>query len=152
MITKKDIEQFQKKWGDGIIRISKMYLDKQDYISETKQFISDLYAYDAELVLFKPTLASENQFRLDKESALSYFIGNNPQFKEDNGFAIKGWTNIRWSNAGIQFYENLAICMGNYYFGKNNEEDLKVEYSMVLRRIGGDLKIILHDSHLPYQA
>ena len=151
MITKKDIEQFQKKWGDGIIRISKMYLDKQDYISETKQFISDLYAYDAELVLFKPTLASENQFRLDKESALSYFIGNNPQFKEDNGFAIKGWTNIRWSNAGIQFYENLAICMGNYYF-TNTDGDLKVEFSIVCKKdLDNNLKIILHDSHLPFQ-
>ena len=151
MITKKDIQQFQKKWGDGIIRISKMYLDKQDYISETKHFISDLYAFDAESVLFKPTLASENQFRLDKESALSYFIGNNPQFKEDNGFAIKGWTNIRWSNAGIQFYENLAICMGNYYF-TNKDGDLKVEFSIVCKKdLNNNLKIILHDSHLPFQ-
>ena len=151
MITKKDIEQFQKRWGDGIIRISKMFLNKQDYISETKQFISHLYAYDSETVLFKPTLASENQFRLDEESALSYFIGNNPKFKEDNGFAIKGWTNVKWSNAGIQFYENLAIFMGNYYF-TNEDGDLKVEFSIVCKKdIDNNLKIILHDSHLPFQ-
>ena len=65
-----------------LLRISKMFnLDNEDYISEAKQFISDLYSYKhMEKVLFKPTLASEDQFRLDKESALSYFIGNNPEF------------------------------------------------------------------------
>ncbi|HJM16832.1 MAG TPA: hypothetical protein QF851_05200 [Flavobacteriales bacterium] len=151
MITEKDIEQFQKRWGDGIIKISKMFLDKEDYISETKQFISDLYSYDLEKVLFKPTLASENQFRLDEESALSYFIGNNPEFIEDSGFAIKGWTNVRWSNAGIQLHENLAVSMGNYYF-TNEDGELKVEFSIVYKKdIENNLKIILHDSHLPYQ-
>jgi len=151
MITEKDIEQFQKRWGDGIIKISKMFLDNEDYISETKQFISDLYSYSSEKVLFKPTLASESQFRLDKESALSYFIGNNSEFKEDSGFATKGWTNIRWFNAGIQLHNKLAISMGNYYF-TNEDGDLKVEFSIVYKRdTENNLKIILHDSHLPYQ-
>lgn len=151
MITEKDIEQFQKRWGNGIVKISKMFLEKEDYISETKQFISDLYSYSSEKVLFKPTLAAENQFRLDKESALSYFIGNNSEFKEDSGFAIKGWTNVRWFNAGIQIYENLAVSMGNYYF-TNEEGELKVEFSIVYKKDSeNNLKIILHDSHLPYQ-
>ena len=151
MITKKDIEQFQKRWGDGIIKISKMFKENEDYISETKQFISDLYSYSSERVLFKPTLASENQFRLDKESALSYFVGNNSEFKEDSGFAIKGWTNIRWFNAGIQIHKNLAISMGNYYF-TNKDGDLKVEFSIVYKKdTENNLKIILHDSHLPYK-
>ena len=152
MITETEILNFQKEWGDGIISIGRSYNNEDDYIGEAKDFIFRLYAYETESVLFKPTLASDIQFRIDKISALSYFVGGNKDFLEDKGFAIKGWNKIRWENTGIKIIDDCAICMGNYYFGKNNEEDLKVEYSMVLRRIGGDLKIILHDSHLPYQA
>ena len=46
---------------------------------------------------------------------------------------------------------DCAICMGNYFFGMEGEEDLKVEYTIVLKKINGTLKMILHDSHLPYQ-
>jgi len=150
MITNKEVVEFQGKWGGGIIKISKMFFEKEDYISETKQFISILYAYESEEVLFKPTLAAEAQFRLDKVAALSYFVGGNSDFKEDSGFAIKGWNSVRWENAGIKIEENIAIVMGNYYFGKENEEELKVEYSIVLKKFDGALKMILHDSHLPY--
>ncbi len=30
-------------------------------------------------------------------------------------------------------------------------KDLKVEYTIVLKKINGVLKMILHDSHLPFQ-
>ena len=38
-----------------------------------------------------------------------------------------------------------------FFFGMDKKDDLKVEYSLVLKKIRGVLKIILHDSHLPYQ-
>lgn len=151
MITKEDIIEFQNKWGDGIISISNTFKNNGDYIGEAKEFISNLYAYESEDVLFKPTLAADNQFRLDKVAALSYFVGGNPIFAEDSGFAIKGWSTVKWENAGIKITTDGAICMGNYYFGMENVADLKVEYSIVLKKIDGVLKIILHDSHLPYQ-
>ena len=151
MITEKDILDFQDKWGGGIVRISNSFKNNGDYLSESRDFLNDLYAYDFEEVLFKPTLASNAQFRLDKQAALSYFVGNNPKFSEDKGFAIKGWNSVKWKNAGMKIVNDIAICMGNYYFGKEDELDLKVEYSIVLRKINGVLKIILHDSHLPYQ-
>ena len=41
--------------------------------------------------------------------------------------------------------------MGNYYF-KNADGDLKVEFSFVYKKDDfGNIKIVLHDSHLPYQ-
>ena len=83
--------------------------------------------------------------------ALSYFIGGNSNFDEDNGFAIKGWHQIRWENVGINIIDDIALCMGNYFFSLKGEEDLKVEFSLVVRKVNGNLKIILHDSHLPYQ-
>ena len=97
------------------------------------------------------TLASKIQFRTDKIAALSYFIGGNSNFDEDNGFAIKGWHQIRWENVGINIIDDIALCMGNYFFSLKGEEDLKVEFSLVVRKVNGNLKIILHDSHLPYQ-
>ncbi len=151
MIKKEEVLQFQKIWGDGIIGIGKTFQDKGDYQLEAKRFVSSLYSYESELVLFKPTLASDIQFRLDHVSALSYFIGGNANFSEDEGFAIKGWSRITWENVGIKIMQDCAICMGNYFFCLEDKEDLKVEYTIVLKKINGILKIILHDSHLPYQ-
>ena len=151
MITKEAVLAFQRNWGECIIDIGKIYKNNGDFRSAAINFIADLYAYDSEQVLFKPTLAFENPFRLTSISALSYFIGGNSNFTEDKGFAIKGWTNIRWENSGISIIDRTAICMGNYYF-TNSDGELKVEFSIVLHELdSGDLKIILHDSHLPYQ-
>ena len=151
MIKKEEVLEFQKLWGDGIISISNTFKKNGDYHSEAKEFIAQLYSYESEIAFFKPTLASETQFRLDNVSALSYFIGNNSKYAEDSGFAIKGWNSVRWENIGIKIMQDCAICMGNYLFGIKNQEDLKVEYTIVLKKINGSLKIILHDSHLPYQ-
>ena len=151
MIKKEEILNFQKEWGNGIVSIGNTFKNGGDYASEAKDFINKLYAYETEEVLFKPTLASDTQFRLDKISALSYFIGKNNNHKEDSGFAIKGWNSVRWENAGIKILSDCAICMGNYFFGLDDSEDLKVEYTIVLKKIDGVLKMILHDSHLPYQ-
>ena len=151
MITKEAVLAFQENWGECIMDIIKTYQNNGDCRAAAINFIADSYAYDSEQVLFKPTLASENPFRLTSISALSYFIGDNPNFTEDKGFAIKGWTNIRWTNSGISIIGRIAICMGNYYF-TNTDGELKVEFSIVLHELeNGDLKIILHDSHLPYQ-
>ena len=152
MIKKEQVLKFQKEWGDGIINIGKVFSNNGDYVNEAKLFINKFYAYSFESVLFKPTLASNSQFRLDKISALSYFIGGNSNFSEDGGFAIKGWTKIRWENAGINILGDCAIAMGNYFFKDKNNDKLKVEFSIVLKNINGKLMLILHDSHFPYQS
>jgi len=66
--------------------------------------INKFYVYQYRDVLFKPTLAYIKQFRLDFTGALSYFIGGNPDYPKDNGFAILPWVNIEWENAGIKIY------------------------------------------------
>ena len=70
-----------------------------------------MYAYETEVVLFKPTLAADTQFRLDKVAALSYFVGGNSSYSEDGGFAIKGWNTVRWEDVGIKIMEDCAICV-----------------------------------------
>ncbi|MEC9210006.1 MAG: hypothetical protein VX762_06230, partial [Bacteroidota bacterium] len=113
-------------------------------------FLDTLYAFSIGEVLFKPTLASETQFRLTKKAALSYFIGGDPDFTEDTGFALMNWQKIRFKNKRIHIEGNIAITMGNYFMTRDNVEQ-KVEYSIVYKKDNqGNLRIILHDSHLPY--
>ena len=151
LITIADVEDAQRAWGDGIVKIATAHNNGGDYVDIATKHVEQLYAYDLSEVLFKPTMASIDQFRPTFESALSYFVASNGVCEEDNGFAIKGWTKIRWENAGYKIYSDIAVCMGNYFFSIDNSEPLKVEFSIVLKKFDDNLKIILHDSHLPFQ-
>ena len=153
MIEKSDILKVQRMWADGIIKIGQFFEDNKNYKAEANKFIDMLYNYNETNVLFKPTLVSKDQFRLSKESALSYFVGGNSNFKEDSGFAIKGWKSIRFENSGIQIEKDIAMAMGNYFFIDKDNNETKVEYSFVYKiNNKKNLVIILHDSHLPYSS
>ncbi|MEE4208043.1 MAG: phosphoribosyl-AMP cyclohydrolase, partial [Parvularcula sp.] len=117
--------------------------------------IDQFYAYDLSLVLFKPTLASVDQFRTSFDSALSYFVGGNPTYPEDKGFAIKPWSKVRWKNVGITNNScTMAVAMGNYYFTPvGGGEETKVEYTFgYIRGNDGALKIVVHQSSVPYNG
>jgi len=152
MITEQEVLDVQKAWGEGIVKIGKVYMDKGDYKAAATEHINNFYNYQEGSVLFKPTLAAEKQFRTDFEGALSYFVGGNDSFSEDGGFAIKPWTNVRWESTGVKINGNMAIAMGNYYFTPaKGGEDVKVEYSFAYTKDNdGKLKIILHGSHIPF--
>ena len=152
LITEQEVRDAQKAWSEGIIEIGKNYLAGGDYKKAASDHIDDLYGYSIGTVLFKPTMAAKQQFRMDKEGALSYFIGGNSKYPEDHGFAIKPWTHIRWQNAGIKTIGKIALTMGNYFFTPaQGEEELKVEYSFAYTKDEqGRLCIILQGSHLPY--
>lgn len=146
------IRETQQAWGEGIVRIGAVYTDKGDYEQAARDHIDRFYNYAEGPVLFKPTLASERQFRLDYEGALSYFVGGNSDYPEDHGFAIRPWTDVRWENIGVNVTSEMSVAMGNYYFTPADGTDVvKVEYSFAYKcNSDGDLKIILHGSHLPY--
>lgn len=151
-ITEQEVADVEKAWGEGIVKIGKVYSEKGDYKTEAINHINSFYNYQEGSVLFKPTLTHEKQFRTDFQGALSYFIGGDANYPEDHGFAIKPWSNVRWENVGIKIVDNVALAMGNYYFTPaKGGDDVKVEYSFAYTRDKeGKLKIILHDSHLPY--
>ena len=151
MITKEEVIRIQNKWSNGLLDIVNRHQNNDDYLRCASNFIDDLYDYVSGEVLFKPTLVSSIQFRKTKEGALSYFVGRNDKFLEDTGFVLRNWTKIRWENYNIRTFKNFAFAMGNYYF-TNHDGELKVEFSFVYRKdINNNLRIILHDSHLPYQ-
>ena len=128
-ITKQEVEAAQASWGAGIIRIGKAHSEGGDYVGAAQEHLKTLYGYHLGDVVFKPTLAAEAQFRNDVEGALSYFVGGNEKYAEDGGFAIKGWTAVRFENCGILCQESTAQAMGNYFFTGPDGSITKVEYS-----------------------
>ena len=150
-ITEADVVAAQTEWGNGIVAIASVHAADGDYKARATEHIETLYAYGDTAVMFKPTLAAEDQFRETFEEALSYFIGT--EGSEDSGFAIKGWTNVRWESNGIYTDADSAMAMGNYYFTAPDGSETKVEYSFgYVLDDAGDLKINLHHSSLPYSA
>lgn len=152
-ITEYEVVKAQREWADGIVRIGKVYTDGVDYKTEAAEFIQEMYGYDLGSVLFKPTLASVSQFRNSFDSAKSYFVGDNPAYPEDSGFAIKPYTNVKWENVGIINNNcRMAIAMGNYYFTpKDGNGDVKVEYTFAyVKDKSGKIRIASHQSSLPY--
>jgi len=154
-ITEQEVVQAQKAWGDGIVKIGQTYNAGGDYEKAASDHINQFYAYDLSLVLFKPTLAAESQFRSSFDGALSYFVGGNPTYAEDKGFALRTWSKVRWQNAGIVNNScNMAVAMGNYFFTPTNgEPEVKVEYTLgYVKDAEGDLRILVHQSSLPFSG
>ena len=150
MITHHDIDNAQQAWGDGIVAIAKAHSEGGDYETVARNHVETLYAYGMGDVLFKPTLAAVEQFRPTFDEALSYFVASNNACPEDKGFAIKGWTNVRFENAGVILRETTALAMGNYFFTTPEGDEVKVEYTFgyMLDEVGA-LRINVHHSSMP---
>ena len=150
MITRQDVEEAQEKWGQGIVEISSAYSEGGDFVKRAELHIDSLYDYKDGNVLFKPTFASEEQFRSTFDSALSYFVGENGVCSEDTGFAIKGWTKVRFQNDDVIIHGSTALAMGNYFFTNSEGDEVKVEYSFGYTNDSeGNLRICLHHSSIP---
>ena len=150
MVSEADINIAQKAWGDGIVAIASTHLAGGDYVGIARNHVETLYAYGISTVLFKPTLASVEQFRPNFESALSYFVASNNACPEDKGFAIKGWTNVRFENSDIILRDDSGVAMGNYFFTTPEGDEVKVEYTFgYIVDSSGNLRINLHHSSMP---
>ena len=148
-ISEQAVLDAQNAWGKGIVDIASMHEKGDDFEARAKEHIETLYAYGDTAVMFKPTLAAKDQFRENFDEALSYFIGT--KGTEDSGFAIKGWTKVRWENNGIYTADDTAMAMGNYFFTGPDGKEIKVEYTFgYVKDSAGNLKINLHHSSLPY--
>lgn len=150
-ISKDQITLAQKAWGDGIVRIAATHAEGGDYEKVAREHIDTLDAYGLSPVLFKPTLARDVQFRSTVEEALSYFVATNNVCPEDKGFAIKGWTKVRFENVDVVVNDGMAMAMGNYFFTDTDGNEQKVEYSFgYIVDAEGELRIALHHSSMPF--
>ncbi len=151
-ITEAEVLAAQETWGSGIVAIGNAYTDGADFAAVAAEHVDTLYAYDEGVVLFKPTKAAFQQFRLTETDALSYFVGGD--ISEDSGFALQPWTAVRFENAGMIIDGDSATAMGNYYFtDAGTGAEAKVEYTFgYVRGPDGNLLITVHHSAFPYKS
>lgn len=155
-ITEAQVNAAQQAWCDGLVRIAQVHARGGDAKAEAAKLIDSSYDYAEGKVFFKPTLAfGPRTFRPTREGALAYFVGGNPNFPEDTGFALKGWTKARYDNSaaenGIQIHGDIAITMGNVYVTGPDGVEVMVDKTFVFRRCkDGNLRLCVHKSALPY--
>ncbi len=153
MVSMADVESAQQAWGDGIVAIANAHTNDGDYVGIASNHVNTLYAYQMGPVLFKPTLAAIDQFRPTFDTALSYFVASNNACPEDKGFAIKGWTNVRFENSDVIIDGKTALAMGNYFFTDPGGVEVKVEYTFgYIEDDQGNLRIQLHHSSMPAES
>ena len=155
-ITEADVNAAQQAWCDGLVKISAVHQAGGDPTAVAQKLINDLYDYDGGKVFFKPTLASgKDTFRPTKAGCLSYFVGGNDDFPNDDGFALKNWKEVRYDNNaaenGIQIHGNVALTMGHVYLTDGEGNKVKVEKTFMFRRCqDGKLRLCAHKSALPF--
>lgn len=156
-ITKAEVNAAQQAWCDALVALGKTHEEGGDVKSHAERILAQAYAYDTGKVFFKPTLAyGKNTFRPTREGALAYFIGGNPDFPEDKGFALKPWVKARHDNLGdgdegIQIHGDIAITMGNVWLTAKDGTEVMVDKTFVFKKDpDGKLRLIVHKSALPY--
>lgn len=155
-ITVAEVNAAQQGWCDALISIAKAHAEGGDYKTIATTVLSNVYNYDNGIVLFNPTLSFGAQtFRLDKEGAAAYFIGGNPKYPNDSGFALKPWVNCSYTNAGnnegVLIEGETAMTMGNVTLIDAKGAQTTVDKFFAFKRgADGKLKIIVHKSALPF--
>ena len=153
-ILEKDISDAVSAWGDGLLEISNAYenssIEKATLVAEG--MLDGLYGFNIGPVLFKPTLSGGSQtFRLTKEGALSYFVGQNADYPQDSGFGLKFWRKVTAEVSAVFIDEAVAMWMGWVIFTDRDAKVTKVDKSWGYKLDNqGDLRIVLHHSSLPY--
>lgn len=157
IITYEEVNAAQQAWCDALVQIGKIKEEGGDYKAFAEQVLSEAYNFDQGKVFFKPTLAFGDQtFRNDKKGALAYFVGGDPDYPNDKGFALTPWVKARYDNAGannegIQIYGSVAITMGNVWVTGKDGKEVMVDKTWVFKKgKDGKLRIIVHKSALPF--
>jgi hypothetical protein len=153
-LTEAEVLQAQQAWGEALIAISQAYTtgNREQAVQQAREVLDAAYGYSQGPVLFKPTLASgETTFRTEYEGALAYFVGGDPAFPDDNGFALKGWEAFEFENAGVFINGDLALTMGNVMLTDASGNVTTVDKTWGFQRDqDGNLRIVLHHSSLPF--
>lgn len=157
IITYDEVNAAQQAWCNALVKIGQIKEAGGDYKAYANEVLSTAYNYDSGKVFFKPTLAFGDQtFRNDKKGALAYFVGGDPDYPKDKGFALTPWVKARYDNAGpnnegIQIYGSIAITMGNVWVTGKDGKEVMVDKTFVFKKgRDGKLRIIVHKSALPY--
>jgi hypothetical protein len=152
-ITEAEVKAAEQAWGKALVDISKAY--DEGGIEKAKPLaiavIDAAYGYNLGPVLFKPTLTREPQtFRLTKEGALAYFVGDDPAYP-DTGFALKHWRSVEINDVGLQINGAVANTMGKVVMTDAKGCKTTVDKTWVFKKDDkGVVRIIVHHSSLPF--
>jgi hypothetical protein len=153
-ISEGEVLAAQKAWGDALVAISTTYETKgiQPAKALAGKVIDAAYGYQFGPVLFKPTLTVAPQtFRTTRAGALAYFVGGDPAFPKDKGFALNGWRKVEIKNSAIFISGNTATSMGNVMITNKEGKVTTVDKTwQFIKDDNGKLRIVLHHSSLPY--
>lgn len=152
-ISEAEVLESQKAWGDALVAISREHEEKGVKPAQelAAKVIDAAYGYQLGPVLFKPTLTQDPQtFRIDREGALSYFVGQNPKYPSDTGFALKGWKEVDIENAAILLDGEYATTLGKVSFTDKDGKVTTVDKSWTFKKDDqGTIRIVQHHSSLP---
>ena len=155
-ITEAEVLAAQKAWGEALVAISTTHEKSGAAAAKTLagQVIDAAYGYQFGPVLFKPTLTVVPQtFRTTRAGALACFVGGDPAFPKDTGFALKGWRKVEIQNAAIFIAADVATTMGNVLITDKDGKVTTVDKTWkFLKDDSGKLRIVVHHSSLPYAA
>ena len=159
-ITPEEVDEAQKLWCDGLVAISKAYMERKtrgdEYKTLARKFVDEKYDnWETRQVFFRPTLAVAPQnFRTTRPGALAYFIGEIEEFP-DKGFIKLNWIDAWHDNmvegkSAIQTHKDIGIAMGNVYLVSEVSTDGKptiVDKIFVFKKYGaGNIRLIVHNS------
>lgn len=155
-ISENEVLNAQNGWCQGLIDISNTYQKSGQAAAKAlaQKVIDAAYGYQLGAVLFKPTLAVNPQtFRTTRAGALSYFVGGDPAYPNDSGFALKGWTKCEVDNAAIFIGGRVASTMGKVHFTDKDGKVTTVDKTWTfVKDDDGQLRIVGHHSSLEYSG
>ena len=149
-MTIKTIQETQKRWSDALLAISNAYASKRDYLSLSKKYIVELYAFNKDMsgILFKPTLAFDKPVRTDLEGTLSYFVGHNSSYPFDTGFALQNWKSVTFDNHAFYSHNDLLFVSGQYVFTTHEMDTTQADFTFGYTCCDQTWKIMLQHSSL----
>jgi hypothetical protein len=84
---------------------------------------------------------------------LAYFVGDDPAFPRDKGFALNGWRKVESNNIGIFISGDTATSMGKVTLTDKDGNVITVDKTwQFFKDDTGKLRIIVHHSSLPYSG
>lgn len=153
-ITPAELAAAQKGWCDALVQIAQTHATQGGPAARAlaEKVIDAAYGYQLGAVLFKPTLTLAPQtFRTTRAGALAYFVGGDPAFPNDSGFALNGWKSCEVKDAAVFIAGNTATTMGNVSMTDGNGRVTTVDKTWQFVKDGeGRLRLVVHHSSLPH--
>ena len=151
-ITLKNVFDAQQAWCKALVDISAVNAKEGPAAAKklAEKVIDSAYGYQLGTVAFKPTLTVNPQtFRTTRDGALAYFVGGDPAFPKDTGFALKDWTKCEVTDAAVLLLGNYANSMGKVTITDKNGNVTTVDKTWGwVKDDNGQMRIVLHHSSL----